>query len=56
MAKDDRWPEKCTLQGCTNPHSAGHHHHFVYGHLNTQVCYCEHVDQPGTRPWQNQRR
>ncbi len=49
MARDDNWPEKCTLQGCDHPESRPHHHHLSRGHLVTEACICPRVDQPGTR-------
>jgi len=50
MRRDEHWPEVCTLMGCTNPKLRGHHHHYVMGHISTQVCRCEQVDVRGTKP------
>ncbi len=50
MARDDRWPERCTLMGCTSPSKRPHHHHYRSGHLDVRTCTCPSVDEPGTNP------
>jgi hypothetical protein len=50
LGKDSRWPEECTLIGCKNAPLRPHHHHMFRGHLNTEVCTCSNLDQPGTSP------
>lgn len=55
MRRDQSWPERCTLSGCTLPDLRPHHHHMFNGHLDATTCPCERVDQPGTRPYPTPR-
>jgi hypothetical protein len=50
VGKDSRWPDECDVVKCENPTLRPHHHHVIRGSLQTNVCTCSDLEQPGTRP------